>query len=843
MLILPARLTKVCPRKTRSGLKKNLGNKGILFLLLVTVLSACRPAKNLGPNEYLLEKNNIVTDKSLKIEKPELEGYIRQKPNRKILGVFRFHLGVYNMVDKRKMDARKILHDQKTDNYNLKGRQKTDEENITRRAKGKKEKVFKPRRKDKLTWREWLVSIGEPPVIVDSFLINKSVSQLHLFLQSKGYFNNLVTDSVKYYGKKANVTYYITSNKPYTIRSLSWDVQDEYMKYYVFADTSYTKIRTGNNYDADALNAERDRIALALRNNGYWQFGKEYVYYRVDSALASHQVDITVEVKKFLVRDANDSLIEMPHKRFYINNVYFRTDYDPKRKTAPSDTFYVKESFGEKTEIAAYLLYDSLLKFKPEVIMDALFLRKGDLFQQKNVENTYRRLSDTKAFKLINISFSPSDKPDGVDCFINLTPVVKQSISGEAQVKNSQGDLGLTGYLVYQNRNTFHGLELLDIRLKGGMEIQKELNAKGSDQSNIPFNTIEIGPEASLEFPRFMIPFYRIKEVSINSNPKTTFSVAYNYQSRTEYSRSILKNAWSYSWKESAYWRWIVTPLEVNIVNVPRIDSNFINSSDPIVLTRFKPHFISDARMTWIFSNQDIRRKKRSFSFFRLSIEGAGQLLRVLTNAYNWNIAQLPKSDEGGYKIGGTVFSQYLRGDADYRFYKNLRNADQLAFRVYLGIGYPFTNLRELPFEKSFFAGGPSSIRAWRTRTLGPGGLPSGLESGIIQIGDNQQEINLEYRFTLTPVLKMAFFADGGNIWLRKADPLRPDGEFNFSRFLGQYAIGGGLGVRLDFNFFVVRFDAAWPLKDPAQPEGKRWVVNKLAFSDMVLNFGIGYPF
>ena len=146
-----------------------------------------------------------------------------------------------------------------------------------------------------------------------------------------------------------------------------------------------------------------------------------------------------------------------------------------------------------------------------------------------------------------------------------------------------------------------------------------------------------------------------------------------------------------------------------------------------------------------------------------------------------------------------------------------------------------------MPFEKAFFAGGPNDIRAWRSRSLGPGS--SIREDYFERFGDIKIEGNIEYRFDIIRKLKGAVFADAGNVWLLRTFTERPGGTFHFDSFSNEIAVGGGLGIRFDFTFFIIRMDGAVQLRDPAMPEGERWVLRANELRDIVFNFGIGYPF
>ena len=158
-----------------------------------------------------------------------------------------------------------------------------------------------------------------------------------------------------------------------------------------------------------------------------------------------------------------------------------------------------------------------------------------------------------------------------------------------------------------------------------------------------------------------------------------------------------------------------------------------------------------------------------------------------------------------------------------------------------------------MPFEKSFYLGGSNSMRAWDYRTLGPGSYYNEANENLkndIRTGDMKIEMNFEYRGTLYKFIKYGVFVDAGNIWLTHKDEDMPNAEFNFRRFYKEIALGAGVGIRLDFNFFIIRVDAAVPIYDPGKAEGDHWIgVAPTDKGRMWLNrpiniiFGIGHAF
>jgi len=830
------------------------------------LLLCCNPARHLPEGEYLLSKN-IVIDKYAKVDKSDIESYIKQKPNRKMI-LFKTYLRIYNSVDAEKLERIKKKRMAKRESHNSKRIEKYNRINAKREAKGKKPIIVNLKKKEPRPLREWWKSNGEPPVIYDSLLAKKSSKQIKLFLNNKGFFNSTVKDSASLpFHKKIKTYYIIKEGIPYTIRNLMYEIKDEQLAYYVLSDASGSFIQRGINYDVDVLQKERDRITNILRNDGYFYFSKEYIYYEVDSALGTREVDITIGIKNPVMKvtreNEKDTTKEISHSRYYLNNIYIYTDYDPQIKTPPKDSLLVNDY---------YLLSNGYLRYKPRLITDAMFISKGELYQQKHADQTYTRLAELRMFRSVQIVFSAISS-DKLDCHIYLSNIPKQSLSAETEGTNTSGTLGIAGDIVYQNKNVFKGGEIFEWKLKGALEVQKTKEKEknqipGLESSPIPFNTLELGTEARLVVPNFQTPFH-IKGTK-NNNAKTNLIGSYNFQRRFGdfgFGRSIGNLSYGYSWKETATKQHIINPIEFNLINIFRptdkLDSMIRFSKDPFLKNSYSDHFTLATHYVFIYNNQNIN-KKKNFSFFRFGAEGAGNTMRGIFRLIDQNRDINNKLDhvfdtvyykdgysiERSYTIEQIRFSQYVRFDFDYRFYKLINNNDKLVYRIAAGLGKPFANLRALPLEKSFFSGGPNSLRAWQSRTLGPGGFTDASPSSAAdKIGDVKIETNIEYRFNVVKMLNAAMFIDAGNIWLRKTytNTNYPNGEFKLKKtdsttaFIGEMAIGIGMGIRFDFNFFIIRLDGAIKLKDPARKPNDRWMFGK--YDPPVFNFGIGYPF
>ncbi len=614
----------------------------LLSIVVFTLLFiACNPSKKLHDGEYLLDKNYII-DKDTKINKSDIESYIKQKPNHRILVFFRFHLWLYNLANEERIKRKRTRYNKKIENRNTR-----------RLAKGKKTKKSRHH-----LLGERLLEIGEAPVKLDTLLAEKSAKQIRLFLNNKGYFISSVTDSIHYKrGKKATVFYKIKANEPYTINKLEYRIPDSLLRYFVVMDAYNTLLVNGENYDVDILQKERERVTDLLNNNGYYFLTRDYIYYEIDTTIGNKKVNITMGIKNYVrkLNDFSDSIVEIPHQRFYINNIYIQPDFISKKADPPQKDTLLIDDYT--------ILYTKKLKYKTKVLLNSVFIRKGELYQLKNVEDTYKRFSELKAFKTINIFFTQNGA-EHLDCFIQLSPILKQSFTIETEGTNRSGNLGISGSFIFQNRNLFKGAEVFELRLKGGIEAQRTYtdNTNNTTTPIQNFNTVEFGPEMNISIPRFLVPF-KIKTFK-QSNPKTVFTSSFNYQRRPDYTRTILNFSYGYTWTNTKI-KHIFNPIVINLVKVglsPKFQDYLTNKVQNIfILNSFNNHLTPSTRYSLIFNEQDIK-KLLNFSYVKIDLESSGNILRGIYNMANYiKPNTFVKDNQGRYTLLDIAYSQYLR--------------------------------------------------------------------------------------------------------------------------------------------------------------------------------------
>lgn len=807
---------------------------------MLLLVAACSPTRKLAEGEYLLQKNTINCDIKT-IDAYELEAIIKQKPNSRIFKKIPFHLIVYNWPDTSKMNAKTV-----------KRHARITKKNHKRKLKGKSEKKLKPSTRER--FGSWLMnSVGEKPVILDSSKVKTSAQQISYYMFNKGYFDNKVTHTIKIDSakKRAYVTYEIKSKEPYIINSVTYQIEDKKLKKQIEKIQNESFVKVNDVLDMDKLDKERGRINTYLKDRGYYYFNKEFVYFKVDSALCRHSVDVMISVHNITKPDPKnpDSLIQTPHVRYNVYNIFVNTDYDPiiagdENRAQVYDTVYTSDS----TMIMIYNSEKGKIKFRPDELMQSIYLSLGGTYRQKEVENTYKKLSSLGLYKNISINFSPNPiDPNMLDCRINLSPSKKQSFLAEATGTNKAGNLGIAVNTSYKNKNVFRGGESFKFSVHGGIEAQQAVTNQNESDIPIPggtFNTIEFGPEISLHIPKFLLPFDLIK-FSKTSSPKTVFMTKYNYQQRTDFTRAITEANWSYEFvipgKEEArnktFNSFHFTLLNVSGVDISNESVEFLDRldhlNDQLLISSYRDHLIVGSQLQYIFNSQSPAKLNDAF-YLKVGLDWGGNILHTVMK---W--AERPLNENNAYELIGIQYAQYIKTDLEARYYINFNEDSKIVYRAYGGIGFPGPNFNQaLPFEKSFFVGGSNGLRAWKARGVGPGSYVDPANS-LDKIGDIVLEGNIEYRFDLFTIIEGALFADVGNIWNIKENTARPGSGFS-SDFYKEIAIGTGIGLRIDLSFFVLRFDFALPIKDPELPENDRWTFDLRRTN---VNIGIGYPF
>jgi outer membrane protein assembly factor BamA len=780
----------------------------VLYASLLILLASCNPARHVPKGEYLLESVELKVDNKA-VSKDQLKSYIRQKPNKKIVGA-RFHLWLYNSS-------------------------KLDKKN---------------------KWNEWLRKNGEEPVIWQQDMTDKSMGQLMSYLESKSYYYSDVTDTVILKKKKADVIYSIRTGWPYTVNRTAYAIPDTAIAQLILSDTANSLIKQGIPLDHDVLKKERKRIEINLKNHGYYSFSEGFIDCSIDTTDLNRKANLELVIKPHTELTADHQVVEAPYPLYYIRSLTVNASLSMQnlmestneRKTALDTLKHGEVSF----------IIPQRFPVKASAIRNAIFIFPDSLYRISDVNQTYQHLNGLRNFKQITPEFTEHPGKIGLperelDCMISLLPFTRQNYTVELEGTQSEGNVGGGVRFQYQNKSLFGHAEIFDLRLRGLVEaVATKATGVGAYEAKMEYEA-----EATLNVPKFLLPF-RSSRFTQRYNPKTAFSILYNYQRYPEYyTRTVFSTSFGYNWRGSDVISHIVKPLDVNYVQLPDISPDFQATLNkyPYLQNSYQPHMVVSSSYMYV---RDMRLvNKDNFFFIRTNFETAGLLLDAV-----YKMSSRSKQPGQSYEMFGNQFSQFVKGDVDLRYYHTI-NGNQMVARLFAGVGWPYGNSRSavtsddgtsktvvaMPFEKKYYVGGANSIRGWRLRSLGPGSYKDSalFTSYPNNTGDIKLEVNLESRFKLVGLLEGAFFLDAGNVWDSHRDEDRPGADFSFDRFYREIALSGGIGFRFDFKYFILRSDVGMKLHDPA---GKgRWVFTpkpdgrRIGWDDFCWSIAIGYPF
>ena len=649
-----------------------------------------------------------------------------------------------------------------------------------------------------------LRQMGEAPVIYDTLLARQSCEDLQLALQNKGYLDAQVEMYVKPHHRKMDALFVLHPGQPYFISNFKTDIQDSVIARMIAPRKPL--LHNGLQFSTDALNAERSQITTFLQDQGYFRFHKEFITYRAHKDTARHEVGLTMVLHPYRANsEAKDTL----HSRYWIRNISYESG----------------------------ALNDSVIHLRPSVLKENTFLAEGEPYSSSQLQNTYNHFGRLGAVRYTNISFQPVADTTLLDTKIQIQTNKPSTISFQPEGTNTSGDLGAAISLTYQNRNIFKGAETFTMKVRGAYEAIRGLEG----YSNQDF--IEYSIEGRLTFPRFIVPF--LSAESRRRNTATSeVSLMYDSQDRPEFHRRVLSSGWRYLWKKQGHpdsYRFDV--LDLNYVFMPWISDTFRkeyldnpSNSNVILRYNYEDLFIMKMGFGYTYNNGRLALKT--------NVESAGNLLGLGTAIFEGS-----KNVNGQYRVFDIAYAQYVKADVD--FARNLlgrSSKDQLVFHVGLGVAYPYGNSKVLPFEKRYFSGGANSVRGWTVRSLGPGRYKDkdGRINFITQTGDLKLDLNLEYRTHLFWKFNGAAFLDAGNIWTLRQYDEQPGGQFSFKNLITDMAVSYGLGLRLNFDFFVLRFDLGMKAVNPAyqtEDEAHYPLIHPRFSRDFAFHFAVGMPF
>ena len=649
-----------------------------------------------------------------------------------------------------------------------------------------------------------LRSIGEPPVLYDQRKTEQTVADLCQQMRNEGFLHADVLVDTIVHGRKIDVTYWLRPGNPYFIHKLQYDIEDSNISELLAADSLNRLLTSGMKFNVSRLDAERKRISSILTDNGYFRFHKEFITYQADTTRNSQLIDVTLRLGLYRQNNRPDTL----HTRYTMRHISY--------------------SSGDSS--------DSILHLRQHVLAECTHLEEGSPYSAKGLQNTYNHFGRLQAVKYTNILFRQHAETDSLDCDIQLQTNKPSTISFQPEGTNTAGDLGAAASLTYQNRNLFRGSEVLSLEARGAYEAIRGLEGYSNQ------DYIEYSVQARLQFPRIIAPFVS-KRFRQQVNATSEVSLLYDLQDRPEFHRRLLSAAWRYRWNNPRRNdRYQLDLLDLNYVFMPWISSTFRSqyldnesNRNAILRYNYEDLFITKIGFGYSFS--------RSNFALKTNIETSGNLLSLGASVFG---AKKDESDH--YRVFNIAFAQYVKADLDVTRSIQIDLNNQLVFHFGLGIAYPYGNSNVLPFEKRYFSGGANSVRGWSVRSLGPGKYKErdGRINFINQTGDMKLDLNAEYRTHLFWKLGGALFVDAGNVWTLRDYDIQPGGLFRIKDFPSQLAVSYGMGLRLNFDYFILRFDLGMKAINPAYEEDDEEhypIIHPRFKRDYAFHFAVGLPF
>lgn len=758
--------------------------KIIAGILISGILFSCSTTKNIPEGKYLLSDYKIKAD-TKKIDVTYYEDFVRQQPNNTI------RLMVYNMAGQ---DTSKWLN-------------------------------------------RTIQKLGQAPVIYSAAQTKNSANQIAKELSNQGYLRAEVDTLLKPKDKRMSVTYDIKNNGIYTIRNYEYTIDNKEIAKSLTPAKKYTRIQPGVIFNQENLESSRENLTTYLRNIGYYNFSKDYLYFKADTTLNSHQADVYLSLYK-----AKDST---SFKRFKIRNVTILSGFDSsgrrnQRLFKDPDTIDyrgVKIIYGKNKFLRKSTLYRNN------------YIRPGGYYADRYYTRTTGAFNGLGVVKQTNVEFTPVagipiDSTQYLDAKITVTPGNTHFLQTEIQGTNSAGDFGIAPSITYQHQNLFNGGEIFKLKLRGAYEFIS--NPEKSDLASK--NYYEFGVDAALSFPQFLFPWLK-RSWREQSSASTQISAGINNQHRKDYTRQFFNAALTYRWSTKRnQLNHALSLWNINYVRMPWASDDFkryylsdtanVNS---MVRESYKDQLISSTTYSITYTNSYnfFGRVPRNQITVRASVDLSGWLPRLATSLYNAK----RDSISGSKQIVGIAYAEYIKGDFSFSQTHRMDKYNSWAYRIGLGVANPFGNSTVLPFETRYFSGGANSVRGWQTRDLGPGSMPDSIDTYVNKVGDIKLDLGIEYRRKVSDLFEVAGFVDAGNIWTIKDYEAQPKGKFKFSEFYKEIALGYGLGLRLDLDFLLLRLDFGARAYDPGREKGDRWVLFKPAFNRMAWHFAIGYPF
>ena len=639
---------------------------------------------------------------------------------------------------------------------------------------------------------------SKKPVIYDSLQARLTCQDLLQAMQNQGYMHAGIQLFTTKKGKKLDATYLLHPGEPFLIGKVEYDVEDEQIQQLLQLDKPENQqLKPGMRFTVETLDNERKRITNLLTDDGYFRFHKDFIQFSADTIAGQKDIAVTLHLMKY---KANSNAPEVDHPRYTVRNINFLSN--------DSDRIHLRH----------------------QVLLNATALRENEPYSASALQRTYNNFARLQAVKYTNIRFAEVPDSNLLDCNIQISTNKPSTIAFQPEGTNTAGDLGAAASLTYTNRNLFRGSEQLSVELRGAYEAITGLEGY-----------TEYSVETKLVFPRFVAPFLS-RNFRRRQTASSELSVSWDLQNRPEFHRRVFSTAWRYRWSEPRHhlsWRYDL--LDLNYVYMPWISATFkqdyldnADSRNAILRYNYEDLFIMKMGLGLSYSD--------GVDAVRVNVETSGNVLSAVSKVLGFKT-----NAEGQRTFINIAYAQYAKFDFDYTHLMQFDKRNALALHAGIGVAYPYGNSTVLPFEKRYFSGGANSVRGWGVRELGPGKFKGtdGRIDFINQTGDLKLDLNAEYRTSLFWKFEGAAFIDAGNIWTLRNYEDQPGGQFKFSEFYKQIAAAYGLGLRLNFDYFILRFDMGMKAINPAyETQEEHWaIVHPKLSRDFAFHFAVGLPF
>lgn len=857
----------------------------ISLLFVVLVINSCNTLKRVSEDELLLKKNTIYAD-SAEVKSEDIESLIVQEPNTTILG-YPLRLNLYNLAKKNPDSS-----------YNawLDRNEKRERKLINFLSKKQVDRLGESFLVSGLS--EWLKKVGEAPSTLDTTKTKRTLERLSAYYGSKGYFNNNTSYDIDTIIKKrrASVSYKIDLGKPFMIDSVSKKIASNAIDSIYMLHKSEAFVQDGEQFDLSKFSSERERLSNIFRNSGIYNFQESSISYDIatdTTKLANDQkMNIELNIDNFK-RRGDSAVTSSEYKVYKFDKINIYTDF-------LYDENDSEQKFIRYEDYTIY--YRNKLRFKPKTLANAVFYEKDSIYKDIDRTRTYRQITNLGVFKYPTITSTPNDSSATLDANIYLAARPKYSLGTSFEVTRSNiQQFGLALSPSLQARNLFGGAE--NLNLSGRLSIGSSndpsiidnrffnIQEFGADLTLdipriwLPFiNTNKIIPSYTLPRTRISIGTSFQKNIGLdkqafntvlgynwvpsdfikhdvellniqfvrNVNPDRFFNVYGNSFSQLD---DVADNFDSYNdtvlYPELTSYFETTEDSEDPSLRIPTGTTDFteaiLNRTVPSTTDEYQTvsrieerrqrltedNLIFASNYTFNLNNRE-GITDNTFFQFRFKVESAGNALSLLSKVIPFNT----NTDEDKL-VFSVPFSQYIKTEFDYVKYWATSRTNVLAFRSFFGIAIPYGNSDNIPFVRSYFAGGANDIRAWSPYSLGPGRTDAINDFNEANL---KISLNLEYRFPVIGNLKGALFADAGNIWNVFDNVEDPEATFTNLKSLEDIALGTGFGLRYDFTYFVLRADLGFKTYNPAEEISKRWF-RDYNFANSVLQIGINYPF